>query len=851
MSELPFVGREAPLAALVSAVQAAELGEQVVGLVAGEPGIGKTRLVREMANRVSSRVLWAACWEGDGAPPYWVWRQLLRPLGSESALGGAGAGAGEDRFPLFDAVTEVFAAASQEKPLVLAIEDLHWADEASVRLLEFLGHDRRPRRVAVIGTYRDTDLDPGHPFARSVGGLVRNGLHLVLGGLGKHDVGALVAALGSDGAAVPVLHRRSGGNPFFLRELVRLAQEAPASPVPAGVGPVVARRVGSLTAETQGILAVAAVAGVEFDLPLLGAVTGSAAGPLLAALDEARAAGLVDGAGGSFWFVHALVRESLYDGLALASRAGLHRRVAEVLEERFGEGRVAEVAFHALHGAVAGGDDRALEWAVRAGEASFEQLAYEEAAAWYGRALGPLWTGQGDPHRGDLLIRQGEAHLAAGDVAAARAAYQEAAVVARRLGDPELLARAALGLGAGFGGFEVRLLDPAQVELLEEALRGLDPEPSVLRAWVLARLSVALSFMGAEARRLSLSDAAVAMARRLGEPAVLGYALAGHCDAIAGPDHCEARLAESTEVVRLAQAAGHRPLELLGRRLRVVALLEVGDAGGADVEIERFAQVADQIRQPLYRWYVPLWRGMRELMQGDVAAAARQCDLAEEIGALAHSENARYLTFTQRWVRQCYEGRYAEAGRAMAELVAPDDGAPGTTAAGWPYPAVVAAQLGEHARARGQLEHWLAAGLEHRTRDSEWLPETAQLAEVAVLTGCRGVAELLFGQLRPYAHLFTVEGIGAAFTGSVAWRLALLARFLGRDDEASAFAAQARDAHLRVGLAGDPPALAGPEVAPPAPAAAPPAGAAMAFEGATWAITFGGAVPGARRQGHA
>ncbi|HJV09710.1 MAG TPA: AAA family ATPase, partial [Acidimicrobiales bacterium] len=269
MTDLPFVGRDTSLGALVSAVQAAELGERVVGLVAGEPGIGKTRLVREMAAQVSSQVLWAGCWEGDGAPPYWVWQQLLRPIGGEGAL------AGDDRFRVFDAVAEVFATASQERPLVLVIEDLHWADEASVRLLEFLAQDRRPRRLAVIGTYRDTDLDPSHPFARSLADLVRDGLHLALAGLGKRDIGALVAAMGFEEGQVPALHRRSGGNPFFLRELVRLSQEAPADAVPAGIRPVVARRIGNLSPATQEVLAAAAVAGTDVDLPLLGAVTGA------------------------------------------------------------------------------------------------------------------------------------------------------------------------------------------------------------------------------------------------------------------------------------------------------------------------------------------------------------------------------------------------------------------------------------------------------------------------------------------------------------------------------------------------------------------------------------------------
>jgi tetratricopeptide (TPR) repeat protein len=833
---LPFVGREAALAALVSAVQAAELGERVVGLVAGEPGIGKSRLVREMAARVTSQVLWSGCWDGDGAPPYWVWLQLLRPLGADAVL------AGDNRFQLFDAVTEAFAGASQERPLVLVIEDLHWADEASVRLLEFLAHDRRPRRLAVIGTYRDTDLDPSHPFARALGGLARDGLHLGLGGLGKRDVGALVAAMGFEDGMVPALHRRSGGNPFFLGELVRLSQEAPASAVPAAVGPVVTRRVQNLAPTTQDVLDAAAVFGAEFDVPTLGAVLGWAAGPVLAALDEARAAGLVVESGGTFRFVHALVRESLYEGMALVARTALHRRSAEVLDERFGDARLPEVAAHALQGAVAGSDGRALDWAVRAAERSFDLLAYEEAAAWYGRVLDVLWTDGDDARRGELLLRRGEAHLAAGDIPAAREAYQQAAVIARGRGDAEQLARAALGLGAGLGGFEVRLLDPVQVELLEEALAGLNPGPSLLRAWVLARLSVALSFMDAEIRRQELSEEAVAMARQLDDPSVLGYALAGHCDVVPGPDHCETRLAEATEVVRLARAAGDHPLELLGRRLRLVAALETGDIGEADVEIERFSQVAEQMRQPLYRWYVPLWRGMRELMRRNVTAAARQCEIAEEIGALAHSDNARMLTFTQWWVRQCYEGRYADAGRAMAALVEPEDGPPATTAAGWPYPAMVAAQLGDRDRAASLLDQWLAAGLEHRTRDSEWLPESAQLAEVAVLVGCRGAAELLYDQLRPYAHRFCVEGIGAAFTGSVAWRLAIVARFLGRDDEAEAYERQAREVHRRVGFVGDPPPLAGPEQeAAPAPAPEPQAGAAMRFEGATWAVTFAGA----------
>jgi tetratricopeptide (TPR) repeat protein len=871
--ELPFVGRETQLGALVAAVEAAELGESVLAFVAGEAGIGKTRLVNEVAARVSARVLWATCWEGAGAPAYWPWSQLLRALVTDDEGDRLGARGGHDneqisdllgevpasdlstgaRFQLFDAVAGVFAHASRRRPLLLVLEDLHWADEASVRLLEFLDHDRRARRLAIIGTYRDRDLDPAHPLARRLAELVRHGLHLSLGGLGKRDVAALVGAMSVAGvdlsSAIPLLHRKSGGNPFFLRELLRLigadgsvssfGLEA-AGTVPTGVRAVVARRLARLSPSTQEVLAAASVAGADFDMSILIPVTGRSTGELLAALDEATAAALVirQGAGVTFSFIHALVREVLYQELGLAARTTAHRKIADVLEERYGDARLPELAHHLLRGALGVADDRTLDCAVRAAERTFELLAYEEAAAWYGRALELLRaTRPGSPREGDLLLRCGEAHLSAGELPAAREAYQQAAVIARNNGDAEQLARAALGLGAGLGGFEVQLLNPAQVELLEEALDALDPAPSRLRAWVLARLSVALSFMDDEARRRSLSEQAVAMARQVGDSSALGYALAGHCDAIASPEHCETRLATAREVVRLARETGDRQLELLGRRLRLLALLEVGDVGAADIEIERFAQVADRLRQPLYRWYVPLWRGMRALMRRDIDEAARQCAIAEEIGALAHSDNAGMLTFTQSWVRQRYQGRFSEAGEGLIGFLGLDPGGPAGTPVGWPaYLAVAATQLGDRDRARALLEQWVAVGLKQRPRDSEWLPESVQLAEAAVVVGFPAVAEVLYAQLKPYAHRFCVEGIGAAFTGSVAWYLAILARYLGHRHDASAYAEQALAAHRRVGLVGDPPPLVGPvaTVVPTTPASS----AALVYEGATWAASY-------------
>ena len=846
----PFVGRETQLGALKSAVDAAELGESVLVLVAGEPGIGKTRLVAELASQVAARTVWATCWEGDGAPAYWAWRQVVRAVGdgNEPAMAdaitrleepGPTESGADPRFQLFDAVADGLAIASAAGPLTVVLDDLQWADESTIRMLQFLARDTRPRRLAIVGTYRDTDLDPDHPLAVGLAELVREGLHVSLGGLGPRDVATLVNSVepsSTDTGAVARLHRQSGGNPFFLWELLKLeSSDGVVDRAPTSVRAAVSRRLGRLSVATRDALAASSVLGADVDVALVGALTGRSRAAVLTALTEAESAGLVTGtAGGGFRFVHALVREVLYDGLDVAVRAARHQRAADALAERYGDARPAEVAHHLFEAALHEPDERCHGYAVRAAEQSWQVHAYEEAAHWYGRAIDALRSG--DPREGDLLLHRGEARLAAGDLSGARAAYERAAALARIDGDAERLARAALGLGAGLGGFEIQLLDPLQVELLEEALAALGPEPSAMRAWVLARLSVALSLMTDEARRRTLSREAVTVARAINDPRALGYALAAHCDATSGPDDCDDRVVASAEIVGLGAETGDRPLEALGLRLRIVALLEIGDLGTADVAVERFAMIAERLRQPLYRWYVPLWRGMRALMRRELDAAAQYCADAEHLGAQAASGNAVALTFTQWWVRQRYQGHHAEAGSVMADLLSQVAAAPRFTAG---PRAVVAALTGDRDLARALLTEWLASGLPDRIRDSEWLPESAQLAQVAVAAGARDAAARLFADLRPYAHRFCVEGIGAAFTGSVAWYLAQLAAFLGRDAEADGYAAQARTAHARVGLIGDPPPLGG-MAEPAASAPAAPTDGSLEWEGATWAVSWGG-----------
>lgn len=866
------MGRPLELGELLRAANCAVHGAGSVILLAGEPGIGKTRLAEELAARHDGTSTCASCWDGDGAPAFWPWMQVLRGCADDAALAAAGpaksdvramldaadGAADASRFRLFDGVTRVLDAVARRSPLLVVVDDLQWADEASVRLLRFVAHETPAMPLLIVGTYRDTDIGADHPLVAGLDDLARVGTQLTLGGLGRAEIAELARTVAGvdDGRFGDLLHRQTGGNPFFVRELVRLLRaegrlrtgRLPLALASAGgVEAVVSRRLAHLPHPTQDVLAWAAVVGAGFDVSVLAASTGAPVSSVLADLDPAIAARLVveEDAGG-FTFVHDLVRETLTGSLGAADRAARHRAVGRALAATAGDdpARVAAVAGHLVAGVAGGDTDAAVAWAVRAAERAAAVLAYEEAAGWYERAITTRrLTVTGDDGEVRLLLALGAARLDAGDLPGARDTYRTAAALARARGDPTKLAEAALGLGAGFSGFEVSLLDQTQIDLLEEALVVLSADDSPLRALVLARLSVALSFVESEERRRALGDEAVAMARRLGDRVVLAYALAAWCDAVAGPDMVHDRLAAAEEVVRLARDAGRRTLELLGRRLRVVAQLELGHTADADAEIDAFDRRAQALRQPLYRWYVPVWRATRLMMRGRFEDAAVHTADAERIGGLARSENARTLVAVQRWVLLRYQDQFEEAARELRRATGdpPQPGNP-TAAA---VPSLVRDLVTGQADTAGDDAALLATagGLDALRLDSEWLPNLAQLGEAAITLGDADLATAIHDRLLPYAALFCVEGIGAGVYGAAAHYLAALARFLGRDREAARHAALAAELHRRSGVAVHPPPLvsgATPDAPRTPPIRAGPAAAGLRLEGEVWSLTYGG-----------
>ncbi|MCU7821382.1 hypothetical protein KSNIM_06820, partial [Kitasatospora sp. DSM 101779] len=283
-----------------------------------------------------------------------------------------------------------------------------------------------------------------------------------------------------------------------------------------------------------------------------------------------------------------------------------------------------------------------------------------------------------------------------------------------------------------------------------------------LLAEVTARLSVAAALVDSDEHRAALAEEAVRLARTADDPTALGSALAALCDARSGPDHCRARLAWAGEIVALATAAADPVLELLGRRLRLVALWETGETTAADAEISAFDALARTLRRPLYGWYAPLWRGARALLEGRREDCRRELAETEAIGRRAGSANAAMLAATQRWCLLAAEGDTAGLAR-LIEGSPPLEREPGI----WPKVALalLAAQFGRTEEA-ARLLAAVAPALPGAPRDSEWLPMLAQAAETVGLLGAHPVARRAAGPLRaalaPYAGLFAVEGIGAA-----------------------------------------------------------------------------------------
>ena len=405
-------------------------------VIAGEPGIGKTRLARQFAQELlagGALVLLGRCWE-EPLAPFEPYAEALRQADADAALRPGSEDAPGARQRLFDAVDGAFGAVAGGRALLLVLDDLHWADRGTLLLTSFLLRSQRPGPLLVLGTYRDTELGRDRPLAAALADLRRDGAldRVGLRGLAEDDVAALARDLLGDDALAAAVHARTDGNAFFVEEVLRGLGES--AEVPESVRQAVGVRLARLGRDANELLAAAAVLGLECDAETLVGTAGLEPAAAEGALDEVLQARLLRPAAAArrFEFAHALVREAVYDELNVLRRARLHRQAAEALTARGEDAHLEEIATHLFEAAGTADARLAADALTRAGRRALERLAYEDAAERFARALQALELAGAEDDAGPVLLARGDALLRAGEPAAAREAFSAAALIARR-----------------------------------------------------------------------------------------------------------------------------------------------------------------------------------------------------------------------------------------------------------------------------------------------------------------------------------------------------------------------------------------------------------------------------------
>lgn len=825
----PFVGRGSDLGKLLRAWSDAtgDPGRPRLYLLAGEPGIGKTRLATELAGVVhveGATVLFGRC-DDAGTFPYQPFVEALRPwvghadptaLRATPELGRlfpellarlprleqpAQLDPDSERHRLFDAVADLVATVADEAPTLLVLDDLHWADRGSLLLLRHLLRRGSALPLMIVATCRDTEVGRSHPLADLLADLRRDDLYdrMPITGLATEDVAALVP----DRSLADAVVARTAGNPFFVIELSRHLAETGSFELPEGIREVIDRRLAHLGKEPARILQVASVMGVNFRLDVLERLPDLIGDDVVLALEQAAAAGLlieVPGTVGKWRFPHALVRDALYHGISSVRRARLHRSIGEALEE-LGGTDPAELAHHFAESAGTGDVTRAVAYSEQAGQAALAQLAYEEAANHFSVALG-LLEGQpvdGDVHAYDLLVAKGEALGKMGDLAGAWAAHLEAATVARRLQDPLRLGRAVLGLsGAWRLGFEADYAseNAELISLLNEALVAVGQDHPHVRVRLLARLASTLAYSGAPGRARDISAEALGLARGLDDPLLLAATLYHRHVALMGPHGVAERMALAREMRDLGEALSDLEVLLNGHLLIAYDELEAGNLAEADHHAQAIEALIAEHRLTAYRPVSLMYRGMRATAEGrfdDAEALAGQ--LLEPAHRSWGMLNTTQVVAILMFAFENRRGRLGGYESSVQDLIR-DYPATESWRAALAY---LYAETGRLDLARDEFERLATRDGFGMTEDLTWFVVMALLAETCCHLGDADRASRMYDALVPFdgrnLTILTFE-----LFCPVARALGLLAATMGRPDLAEGHFNDALAQSERLGL---------------------------------------------------
>jgi DNA-binding CsgD family transcriptional regulator/tetratricopeptide (TPR) repeat protein len=796
-------------------------GRRQTVLISGEPGIGKTRCVQALADVAEDQgalVLWGHCREDAAAPPYWPWVQILRAYVDASSLDevrlnmGAAAkdiaalvpelldlsqpthqvpGAATDsspaRFRTFDAIRQFFHQATQQVPITLILDDLHWADTPSLSLLEFLNQELLNSRLLIVTAYRDADASSKSPLQRTLGGLIRDpGVERVhLAGLSQSAIGQVAERLCDvtlSDAAVKLIYQRTDGNPFFAIELIKVLLEENAgaaiaamtpAKIPAGVRDTIGRRLIRLSDPCNRLLGVAAVHGRQFAAREIAVAADEELQSVLTVLEPAVHAGIVQSIAdvpGGYQFTHGLIRETIYEDLPTVDRLRMHGRAGDALvavHSAHLEPALTLIAHHYHQAGPLGYTEQAVVYALRAAESAVRMVAYEDALLHYDRAIETLQSGGviHDERLAHAYVLKGSALRLLGQIDRAIDVLLEAVNRTRVLGSEALLVDVLVLLAMA----SQHVAQQHIVPLLQRALALLPETDSVARTKALATLAFAQRTSTDKSRIQLLVDQALAMASRCCDGAARCACFQLTVMALRGnPLSLPRRLLLGLEYIAVARSTGSGDLLAEAYHWQVLNYFEAGQIDDLEILLEQYESLG-AARFGVHQYWAGSYRVTLALLRGEWSDLEGRIEALLEIGTKTRRGDADGVYGAQMFALNRDLGRLRALAPQIKKIATS-----GTERIWEPGLMLLCTEIGLLPEARAIFDRLVEGDCRAICRDDMFLACLVFCAQTCCALEDAPHAESLYQMLLPYAKQTANHPTAVCF-GTTELYLAMLA----------------------------------------------------------------------------